>query len=322
MSNILVTSASGNIGKPLIPLLLKSTSIKKIMLPTTNAARLSSQIPTSDRITVLEGSIQDPAWIEEVFVKHGIDTVFLNLTGTDELFTTCNLFSSILRSQCVKHLIYLSACGDMMPESVFHERFGGIVPGHVLVKTAVEQLLRQSKPWREGGRTWTILGPSLFFTNDLRGKEGMVGKAGVFGEPLGGMGVSRVDVEDIALAVVRVAEGPEKWSGKKIMVGSKETYTDVDVGKLWSEALGKKITVAPNNAENLDRLEKHIGGAMRPEWGRDIRMMYELFEKIKFAMSDQDYEMQKELLGKEPSSYEEFVKRTGAEWKKEIESAQ
>lgn len=50
--------------------------------------------------------------------------------------------------------------------------------------------------------------------------------------------------------------------------------------------------------------------------------MYELFEKIKFAMSDEEYETQKELLGKEPSSYEEFVKRTGAEWKKEIESTQ
>ncbi|KAI4260271.1 MAG: hypothetical protein LQ352_000393 [Teloschistes flavicans] len=316
MSNILVTSASGNIGKPLIPLLLKSPAIKNIVLPTTNAARLSSQIPDqqqTDRITVLEGSIQDPAWVEEIFVKHAIDTVFLNLTGTDELFTTCNFFSSILRSGCVKHLVYLSACGDLMPESVFHERFGGCVPGHVLVKTAVEQLLRQSKTWREGGRTWTMLGPSLFFTNDLRAKEGMMGKGGVFGEPLGSMGVSRVDPQDIALAVVRAAEAPEKWSGKKIM--------DVEVGELWSEVLGKKITVAPNNAENLNRMEKHISSAMRPEWGRDVRMMYELFTKIKFGMSDEEYETQKELLGKEPNSYEEFVKRTGAEWK-EIESTQ
>lgn len=47
----------------------------------------------------------------------------------------------------------------------------------------------------------------------------------------------------------------------------------MEVGKLWSEALGKKITVAPNNAKSLDRLEKHIGSAMRPEWGRDVRMV-------------------------------------------------
>ncbi|KAL8694101.1 MAG: hypothetical protein Q9218_001216, partial [Villophora microphyllina] len=142
MANIFVTSASGNIGKPLIPLLLESSSIKNIILPTTNPSRLTGQLPKDDRISVLEGSIQDPAWVEEAFIKHRIDTVFLNLTGTDELFTTCNIFSSIIRSKCVKHLIYLSACGDLMPESVFDERFGGLIPGHVLVKTAVEQLLR------------------------------------------------------------------------------------------------------------------------------------------------------------------------------------
>ncbi|KAL8690899.1 MAG: hypothetical protein Q9218_003751, partial [Villophora microphyllina] len=130
-----------------------------------------------------------------------------------------------------------------------------------------------------------------------------------------------VDVEDIALAVVRVAEGPEKWSGKKVMIGSKETFTDVEVGKLWSEALGKKITVAPNNAENLERLEKHISSAMRPEWGRDVRMMYELFEKLKFGMSEEEYKTQTELLGKEASSYEDFVKKTAAEWNKEAGSA-
>lgn len=127
----------------------------------------------------------------------------------------------------MKHLIYLSACGDLMPGAIFHERFGGLVPGHVLVKMAVEQMLRGSKVWneKEGGRTFTILGPTLFFSNDLRGKESMMGPGGIHGEPIGTRGVSRVDVEDIALAVVKVAKEPERWKGMKIMVGSKQLYT-------------------------------------------------------------------------------------------------
>lgn len=99
------------------------------------------------------------------------------------------------------------------------------MPGHVLVKTAVEQMLQLSKVFREGGRTYTVLGPTLFFTNDLRAKETLMGPMGVYGEPIGTTGVSRVDVEDIALAVVKVAEDPEKWNGKKVMIGSKELYT-------------------------------------------------------------------------------------------------
>ena len=43
--------------------------------------------------------------------------------------------------------------------------------------------------------------------------------------------------------------------------------------------------------------------------------MYELFAKMRFGMTDEEYETQQELLGKEPSNYEEFVKRTAVEWK-------
>lgn len=112
-----------------------------------------------------------------------------------------------------------------MPESVFQDKFGGLMPGHVLVKTAIEQMLQQSKAFRADGRTFTILGPSLFYTNDLRGKETMLGPMGIYGEPIGTTGVSRVDVEDIALAVVKIAENPEKWNARKVNLGSKELYT-------------------------------------------------------------------------------------------------
>ncbi|KAL8710932.1 MAG: hypothetical protein Q9220_004531 [cf. Caloplaca sp. 1 TL-2023] len=321
MFDIFITAASGNIGKPLIPLLLASPSINNIILPTTNASRLTSQIPKSDRIIVIEGSIQNPQWVESAFLTHNISTVFLCLTGEDELFTTCNFFSCIIRSQSVKHLIYLSACGNLMPEAVFNDTFGGLIPGHVLVKTVVEQMLQHSKAYREVGRTYTILGPSLFYTNDLRGKGTMMGEMGLYGEPIGTKGVSRVDPADIARAVVEVAEDPEKWNGEKVMVGSRELYTEHDFSRLWSEALGKPIKVAPNSPEGLDHLEKHISAAMSPMWGRDLRLMYQLFESATFGMTDEEYNKQKELLGREPSSYKEFVKRTGAEWQKEAESA-
>ncbi|KAL9602569.1 MAG: hypothetical protein Q9219_001713 [cf. Caloplaca sp. 3 TL-2023] len=320
MSNIFVTAASGHIGTPLIPLLLKSPAIKQIVLPTTNVSRLEAQVPKSDRVVILDGSIQDPGWVEENFIKYQIDIVFVCLTGVDELMTTCNVFSSIIRSGYAKHLVYLSASGDLMPDSVFHERFGGMMPAHVIVKTVIEQSLQYSKVFRENGRTYTILGPSLFYTNDLRGKETMMGPMGVYGEPIGTKGVSRVDPDDIALAVVKVAENPEKWNGKKVDIGSRELYTEHHFSRLWSEALDKPIKVAPNNPQGLDQLEKHLSAATTPMWGRDIRLMYEIFGVMEFGTTDEGYETQKELLGKEPNSYEEFVRKTGAEWKKELET--
>ncbi|KAL8752809.1 MAG: hypothetical protein Q9199_005476 [Rusavskia elegans] len=121
-----------------------------------------------------------------------------------------------------------------------------------------------------------------------------MGPGGIYGEPIGTRGVSRVEVEDIALAVVKVAEEPERWKGMKIMVGSKQLYT------------------------GLDQLEKHLSSAIDPMWGRDIRLMYELCDKMEFGMTDEEYSMQKELLGKNPSSYEEFVKKIASQWRKEL----
>ncbi|KAL8941479.1 MAG: hypothetical protein Q9216_002207 [Gyalolechia sp. 2 TL-2023] len=318
MSHIFVTSASGHIGTFLVPLLLRSPAIKHLFLPTTNAPRLEAQVPKSDRITILDGSIQYPAWVEENFKKYQIDTVFLCLTGLDELFTTCNFLSSVTRSGCVKHLIYVSACGDLMPKSVFHERSGGLMAAHMLVKAAIEQMLHQSKSFRENGKTYTILGPSLFYTNDLRGKESMMGPEGIYEEAIGTKGVSRVDEEDIALAVVKVAEDPHRWNGKKVNIGSKELYTEHDFSQLWTEALGKPIKVAPNNEQGLDQVERVFSTARNPMWGRGIRLMYELFGNMEFGLTDEEHDTQRELLGREPSSYEEFVKRTGADWREEL----
>lgn len=45
------------------------------------------------------------------------------------------------------------------------------------------------------------------------------------------------------------------------------------MAKLWSEGLGKPVKVAPNNAQSLDQLEKHISRAMYPMWGRDLRLV-------------------------------------------------
>lgn len=111
-----------------------------------------------------------------------------------------------------------------MPEAVFDGKIGPLIPRHVLVKMLVEQMLQRSRAFRKDGRTYTILGPSLFYTNDLKGKETMMGM-GVYAEPTETKAVSRVGEEDIALAVVKVAEDPKKWNGRKITIGSKESYT-------------------------------------------------------------------------------------------------
>jgi nucleoside-diphosphate-sugar epimerase len=218
MQTVFITAASGHIGSKLIPLLL-STQTTKLILPTTNAARLSSSLPKSDLITVVEGSIQDPQWVESQLRAHNVATVFLCLTGTDELFTTMNIFSALQRTPSMKHIVYLSACGDFLSQSGLH----GWQAAHCIVKGLIELAL--SELCLKSGFTRTVLGPTLFFDNDVRQKVAIL-QGGIYPEPLGSKGGSRVSTDDIAEAVkIALLDRGEKWDGKKIMIGSRKKYT-------------------------------------------------------------------------------------------------
>lgn len=140
-------------------------------------------------------------------------------------------------------------------------------------------------------------------------------KEGIFNEPLGELGVSRVATSDIALGVCNATLNPEKWVGKKIMIGSKERFTGQQIAELWSEATGKQIKMY-NDEKTLQAFEDHCGTMMRDKaWGRDLRLMYQTFFDTGFGMSDAEYEQQVELLGKEPEDYAAWVKKTGESWR-------
>ena len=117
------------------------------------------------------------------------------------------------------------------------------------------------------------------------------------------------------------------------------------MAELWGAALGKAIKVQPSDADGLDGVEKHFAAGIGPAWGRDLRLvsmehessdaflflfftkqpcaqMYEVFNHQcfygkGFAFNDEEFEAQKKLLGREPSSYEDFVKTEVAAWTKE-----
>lgn len=116
--NILITAAGGNIGTELIPRLLDDPKYH-LVLPTSNAERLLSKLPSTRNVSVEHGDIQDPHWVESLLREHSVDTVFLCLMQEDEFLTTLNFLNAMERAGTVKYLVYLSICGDMVsPEGV------------------------------------------------------------------------------------------------------------------------------------------------------------------------------------------------------------
>lgn len=316
----LITAANGHIGTRLIPLLLSHPSQPTLVLPTTDAARLTSSLPADvdkSKVHVLEGSVQDPVFVDAALKNHQVTAVFFCLTGSDELFTTFNFLDCMRRSGTVKHLVYVSAAGDFSLEAQQNGLLKDIYSAHMAVKFIVEaKILHGMLPRdQEGGLSWTILGPTLFFGNDLRSQHEML-QEGFFDEPLGSKGVSRVSEDDIALAAVKALEDDGKqWGGKKIMIGSLQTYTIQRTVQLWSQALGKELRPTLSDKASLDVFEQRFMKKAGPAWGRDVRLMYEVFEAMPFGMTEEQYKEQVEFLGKEADSYEKFVESTCKQWK-------
>lgn len=301
---VLITAPGGNIGTELVPQLLSDNM--KLVLPTSNASRLQSKIESNSNITVEEGNIKDPLWIQSLLQTHNVDVVFLCLTGSDELFTTCNFFDAMQRAGTVKQLVYLSACGDFVSTEGIKLLMRLPPAAHVLVKNTIElKIAYGDLPWKT-----TVIGPALFFSNDLRSKQTML-QEGLFNEPTGAQGCSRVSTSDIALAIHNVILDPSKWAGKKINVGSKQLYTARELTKLWSDAIGKEV----RPCEDLDAFEQAFTKVAGVEWGRDLRLMYEMFTHVPFGMTEEEYKTQVECLGKEPEDYEAWVKKVGESWR-------
>ncbi|KAK8044964.1 hypothetical protein PG993_004988 [Apiospora rasikravindrae] len=315
---VLVTAASGNIGEHLVPLLASDPTIK-LVLPTSRASSLQAllaqhqQCQEGSNVFIEEGSIKDPNWLQGLLVSHKVDTVLLTLTGDDELFTSLNSLDAMSRSGTVKQLIYLSASMDFDTSEGIQHWIATCSAAHVLVKPIVEQRLVLGKlPF-----DWTILGPSLFFTNDLRYKQDMI-ETGVLGVPFGEAGVSRVAPWDIALAVKNLVttynSDRKKWNHQKVAIGSRKAFKGSEIAQIWSEAMKKEINVLPANEEGFQKLEDSFGALAGPAWGRDLRLMHETFAAHGFGMSEEQYQQQVELLGQEPADYVEWVKSTGGQW--------
>ncbi|KIY46392.1 NAD(P)-binding protein [Fistulina hepatica ATCC 64428] len=305
MDTILVTSASGKIGHALVPLFLKDTSFR-LVLPTSSAAKLEKQLAPlkaydlQKRAIVAEGDIKDPVWLEELCTSHGVNGVFLCLTGEDELVVAGNTLLMLKRCK-IKHLVYVSAC--FTPGGPLTE-----VP-NFMVKVAIEQLL-QRMPF-----TSTVLGPTAFFDNDLLGKAALL--AGSLPQPIGPIGVSRVSTEDIARAAKNALEdGGRRWAGKKVMIGSRKAYSEEETAFLWSKALGRTITPMPNDEATRAHLEMRMRAFVSPSWARTIRLMGERFAIDPFYMTEEQHKTQVELLGRTPASdkYEDWVLETAQGW--------
>jgi uncharacterized protein YbjT (DUF2867 family) len=290
---VLVTGGTGNIGSRVVHELLDLGVEVRVL---TRDPERAKALPREAQ--AVRGDLMDPATIRSAF--QDIDGLFL-LNAVSVTESHEGLMAVIGASMAkIRRIAYLSV--HRVDEAPHLPHFGS--------KVGIEAALRAS------GIPTTVLRPSSYFQTDLWVKDVILGY-GVYPHPFGRVGVSRVDVRDIAKAAALALTSEEPGFRTLSLVGP-EVLTGPQCAETWSRALGRPIAYA---GDDLDAFEKQALQFLPPAIAFDIRMMYEHFRDHGLKGTPEEVERLTKFLGQPPRRYEPFVEETAKAWKAEASAS-
>lgn len=239
----------------------------------------------------VRGDLLDPATVRSAF--NGMDGLFLlNAVSASEAHEGLMAINAA-RIGGVRKIAYLSV--HRVDEAPHLPHFGG--------KLGIEAALKASEI------ATTSIRANNFYQNDYWFKDAILGY-GVYPQPLGDIGCSRVDVRDIAEAAA-VALTTDASGFQTLNLVGPHAHTGKSTAEVWSKALGKPVAYA---GHDMDAWEKQAV-QMLPAWmAFDFRLMYEHFLKKGLLATPADIERLTKFLGHPPRSYEAFVDETVKAW--------
>jgi uncharacterized protein YbjT (DUF2867 family) len=185
-----------------------------------------------------------------------------------------------------------------------HNAAGAAHIPHFGSKLPIEKALAES------GLGFTILSPNNFFQNDLWFRD-VILQYGIYPQPMGNAGTSRVDVRDIAAAAVNSLIEDGHNSQNYVLVGP-DVLTGEGTAAILSRHLGKQIRYG---GDDLDAWSAQAQ-QMMPDWMvHDLRIMYQHFQKHGLIATAADLALQQKVLGRPPRRYEAFVEEIAPAWK-------
>jgi uncharacterized protein YbjT (DUF2867 family) len=282
---ILVVGGTGNVGAEVVKELQKRNADIRLLVR-------KEGTPMPKGVEVAIGDLLDPVSVQKAL--DGVDKLYLLNAVTPDELTQGLIAYDLAKRLKLKHIVY---------HSVFRVDHFKDVP-HFASKLAVENALR------EFDVPFTTIRPNYFSQNDATLKDALT-KVGIYPMPLGQVGISAVDIRDIAEATA-IALTSDGHLGKTYNLNGPEVLNGPKMASIWSELLGKDIRYS---GDDMDAFEEQTR-KRAPSWSAfDIRMMFQGYLERGFAAEAGDVETLTELLGHAPRRYEDFAKETASLWK-------
>jgi len=285
--SILVLGGTGTVGSEVVRELLERESGEIRVL-----TRDPNKVPDLPRgVEGVAGDLTDPTTLDGVF--DGATRLFLlNPVAMTELHEGLTALEEARRAGVGK-IVYLSV---QNPEAGVH------IP-HFASKVAMERALRAS------GIRHVILQPNNFYQNDFWFRDAIVDH-GVYPQPLGDVGVRRVDVRDVGAAAATALLSSD-FDGEAIPLVGPKVLSGEACARAWSEALGRGVAYG---GHDLPAWEAQARQMLPPWMAWDFRIMYSMFLEGGFEGSDADLAATRRILGAEPRSFHAFTREVAGMW--------
>ena len=282
---VLAIGGAGNVGSEVVKELLKRKVQVDVLVRKEDA-----KVPEGAR--AVTGDLLDPVSVEKAL--NGADKLYLLNAVTPDELTQGMIAYDLAKKAKLKHIVY---------HSVFRvDRFKDVP--HFASKLALENAMR------EFNLPFTVIRPNYFAQNDLGLKDPLM-KSGIYPMPLGPVGVSAVDVRDIAEAAA-IALTTEGHIGKTYNLCGPDLISGPAAASIWSKALGREIRYAGHDMDSFEKQMRERG----PAWSAfDLRMMFQGYIERGFAAEASDIETLTRLLGHTPRKYADFAEETARAWK-------
>ncbi len=283
----LVLGGTGTVGSLVVRGLLDKGEAVRVL---TRSADHAKALPKGAEPVL--GDLADPGTYEKVF--SGYDNLFLlTANGPSDLLEGLAAVNEAKRTKA-QRVVYLS----------IHDVEKCAEAPHFASKIAIERALKES------GLPYTILRPNNFYQNDYWSKD-VILQYGVYPQPIGDIGLSRVDARDIGEAAVRALTESGHFGKTYTLVGP-DVVTGKDCAAEFAKALGKPVAYGGND---LSAWAKSMAPYL-PSWAvYDYALMYAMFQTKGLKATPPQLAETRAILGREPRKFADFVRETVAAWK-------
>lgn len=285
MSKILVTGATGTIGKEVV------RALRAKNLTVRAGARSPEKLDALKKLgaEVVALDYNDPASVAAAF--QGVDRVFLLTPFVEDPIPLVKGAVEAAKKAGVRFILRMSAAGADASSPGKLSRDHGL--GENLVK--------------DSGIPWAIIQPTFFSDNFINySGDSIKGQSAVYGASGTGK-VGYVSSSDVGAVAAEILASPEKHTSKSYVITGGEAVTDEQAVRTLSEVLNREIKFVNMPARDY---EAALRSFQLPGWQVDGLLFLESIKAQGWA--EATVTTVKDLTGREPERLRSYFERNKA----------